>query len=333
MSESASPPQETLVTRASRRLRGGPYLQLVVLVAAWVIAVSVIDGLSSRSSIYSILILASFLGIAAAGQTLVIMIGGIDLSVPSVIGAANLFVALWSGEGWPIWLAFAAIVAVSGLLGALNGYLSQRFTLPPLIVTLATGAILLGFSLVATGGGNVNGGVPDWLSQFASPIGTVGPIPVPPVIVLWAVLALSMGYFLQFTAAGARLRAAGSSPVAARLGLVRVRRIWVLTFMVSAISSAVLGVILLGFGGSGQPGLGDPYLFTSLAAVLVGGTSLIGGQGSYTRTVIGALIITLLSTLLISFGLPLSVQQILTGVVIFAAVGLYGRESRLRDRV
>jgi ribose transport system permease protein len=105
------------------------------------------------------------------------------------------------------------------------------------------------------------------------------------------------------------------------------------TYAASAVSSAVLGVILLGFGGGGQPDVGDPYLFTSLAAVLVGGTSLLGGRGDYWRTILGTLVIVLLSIILVGLGLGDSAQQILTGVIIFAAVALYGRERRIRDRV
>jgi len=319
--------------RRWERLRRLPLLQIAVVLGIWLVILLLIPGVGQISSVYSILILAAFLGIAAAGQTIVVLIGGIDLSVPAVIGAANLLCALWTGQGWPFWLVTAAILVLAALVGAANGYLSERFALPPLVVTLATGSVAIGFALVATGGGNVVGAVPEWLTRFSSPTGSVGPIPVPPVLLLWAALIAVLTVVLLATRTGLRLYATGSSPRAARLAGVPVRGMWVGAFTASASSSALLGIVLLGFGGAGQPDIGDPYLFTSLAAVLIGGTSLLGGRGDYVRTVLGALIVQLLSILLVGFGLGAAVQQIVTGLVIFAAVFVYGRESRLRDRV
>ncbi|MGP3534872.1 ABC transporter permease [Microbacterium sp. RD1] len=324
---------DRVAVRLPRWARSLPLVQIGVVVAAWVATLVLIPGIGRVTGVYSLLILAAFLGIAAAGQTLVVLIGGIDLSVPAVIGASNLLCALWLGQGWPFWVVVAVIAVLSAGVGAANGYLSERFQLPPLVVTIAVGSIAIGLALVATGGGNVIGSLPDWLARFSSPLGTVGPIPLPPVLLLWALLIGGITVVLVWTRTGLRLYATGASARAARLARVPVRAVWVGTFVASACSSALLGIVLLGFGGAGQPDVGDPYLFTSLAAVLVGGTSLLGGRGDYLRTVLGALIIQLLSILLVGFGLGAAAQQMVTGVIIFAAVAVYGRESRVRDRV
>ncbi len=103
--------------------------------------------------------------------------------------------------------------------------------------------------------------------------------------------------------------------------------------MLSAVASALVGIVLVGFTGTGEAGVGDPYLFLGLAAVLVGGTSLVGARGDYWRTVLGALIMTLFTTLLIGHGAGEALQEILIGVLILLFVGVYGREQRVRDRV
>jgi ribose transport system permease protein len=103
--------------------------------------------------------------------------------------------------------------------------------------------------------------------------------------------------------------------------------------MVSAVAAAVVGIVLVGFTGQGEAGVGNQYLFLALAAVLVGGTSLVGARGDYWRTVLGALIMTLVTTLLIGHGAGEATQEVLTGILILLFVSLYGREKRLRDRV
>jgi ribose transport system permease protein len=319
---------------ALRRIgRSSPILQLLSVLVLLLACGITIAGFFSKSSVYTTLILASFLGIAAAGETLVILIGGIDLSVPSLISGANLVVTLLAGEHWPFALAVLFVIGCSVVVGAINGFVTHRFHAPPLIVTLATGAMVTGATLGWTKGGQVSGSPPAWLTRFSSPIGTTFGIPIPPVIVLWAVIAVMLGIVLHLSVSGRRLYATGANELAADLVGVRTERVWVGSFTVSAVASALVGIVLVGFTGQGEAGVGDPYLFLALAAVLVGGTSLVGARGDYSRTVLGALIMTLFTTILIGHGAGLALQEILTGVLILLFVGLYGREKRVRDRV
>ena len=225
------------------------------------------------------------------------------------------------------------VLVCAAAIGVINGFVTHRFRAPPLIVTLATGAIVTGLTLGWTRGGQVSGSPPGWLTSFSSPIGTTLGIPIPPVIVLWAVIAIVLGVVLHLTVSGRRLYATGANELAAELAGVRTERVWICSFMVSAVAAAVVGIVLVGFTGQGEAGVGNQYLFLALAAVLVGGTSLVGARGDYWRTVLGALIMTLVTTLLIGHGAGEATQEVLTGILILLFVSLYGREKRLRDRV
>jgi ribose transport system permease protein len=324
---------ETQDGRFARLLRGTPILQVTSVIVLLLAIGLTIDGFFSKSSLFTTLILASFLGIAAAGETLVILIGGIDLSVPALISGANLVTTLLLGKGWSFWLAILFVFSCAAIVGLINGFVTHRFKAPPLIVTLATGAIVTGLTLGWTQGGQVSGIPPNWLSRFSSPIGTVFGIGIPPVVILWAIIAIVFGLVLSWSVSGKRLYATGANERAAQLAGVKTERVWMASFAVSAMASALVGIVLIGFTGSGEAGVGDPYQFLSIAAVLVGGTSLIGARGDYWRTVLGALIMTLFTTLLVGHGADEAMQEILTGVLILLFVSVYGRDQRVRDRV
>jgi len=323
------------MTRASleRLVRTAPILQVAAVIALGIAAAVTIDGFLTLTSIYTTLVLAAFLGIAAAGQTTVILIGGIDLSVPALITGANLVSTSLTGKGWSFLSVCLFLLASAAVVGAINGYTTHRFRVPPLIVTLATGAIVTGATLGWTKGGQVSGHVPSWMGTFSSPIGTVFGVRLPPIVLLWAILALAISIVLHLSVAGRRIYATGANEHAAELAGVKTERVWIGAFVFSAISATVVGVLLAGFTGTGQAGIGDQYLFTSLAAVLIGGTSLVGARGDYWRTVLGALILTLITTLLVGHGADESTQEMIIGALILAFVGLYGRDQRVRDRV
>jgi ribose transport system permease protein len=331
-----SPPRPVRPAAApalARLVAGTPLLQAVALVALFAATALTIDGFVTRTSIYSALVLAAFLGIAAAGQTLVILIGGIDLSVPALISAANLVSPMLSARGWGFGLVILFVIGVGALVGAVNGYLVRRLGVSALIVTLASGAIVTGLALAWSKNGFAQGNVPAWVSSFSSPIGHTFGVAIPPVVVLWAALAIVLGVVLHRSVTGRHVYATGANQRAADLAGVRTLRVWVGSFALSGAAGAIVGLLLTGFVGSATVGIGDPYLFTSLAAVLVGGTSLVGARGDYWRTVLGALILTLITTMLVGHGAGVDTQEIIFGLLILLFVGLYGRDRRLRDRV
>lgn len=309
-----------------------PALQLVAIAVILLIGANALPGLLNPNGIRLMFVMAALTGLAALGQTLVIVIGGIDLSIASIIGAAGLAVSQFPSKfGIDFWPVFIGVILGAALLGAGIGYISHRFDLNPLIISLGAGAFALGVVFVLKGG-YFSGTAPSWLGKFMSPISTTFGLPIPPVVSLWIVIAIVMFVLFTWTATGRRLSAVGTNRRAADLALVKSRKMWVIVFMVSAVGSALVGTLLAGYSGSADLTQGNTYMFQSLAAVVVGGT-MMGGKGDYNRTITGALLITALNTVLIGLGFSSADQQILFGAIILASVILYGRERRLRDRI
>lgn len=308
-----------------------PLLQVAALAALYFAGAATVPGWTTRSTLSSMLVMAALLGLAGTGQTIVVLAGGIDFSVGAFITAGGVFITvLPSVDHWPVWaaIALAATVAVAG--GALNGVISYRFGVESLVVTLAVGSLLTG---VLTGwlSGAVTGTAPAWTSTAVSVIsGTFG-LPIPPVVVIWLLLAVAAGIILARTRAGRSIYLTGTNPVAARRALVRTGWTWTAGFVVSALVGTFTGVLLAGNGG-GNLTAGDPYLFQALTAVIVGGT-MFGGRGDYWRTVLGALILTVVTYLLDAHNYSTGVQEMVYGVLIMIVVAAYGREQRIRDRV
>lgn len=308
-----------------------PLLQVVALIVLYLIGAATVPGWTSHSTLMSMLAMAALLGIAGAGQTIVVLGGGIDFSVGAFITAGGVLVTvLPSVDGWPAWAAVVLALAVAVGGGALNGVVSARFAIEPLVVTLAVGALLSG---VLTGwvSGAVNGTPPTWTNSAVSVTTSTFGIPVPPIVSIWVVLMVIAGIVLARTRAGRSLYLNGTNPLAARRALVRGGWTWTAGFIVSAVLATFAGVLLAGEGG-GNLGAGDPYLFQALTAVIVGGT-MFGGRGDYWRTVIGALILTVVTYLLEAHNYSTGVQEMAYGVLIMIVVAAYGRERKIRDRV
>lgn len=331
------PPQpRTLAGRVWSRLvalqKDYPALQLFAIAIILFIGANALPGLLNPNGIKLMLVMAALTGLAALGQTLVIIVGGIDLSIASLIGAAGLAVSQLPAKfGIDFWPVFIGVIIGAALIGAGIGYISHRFDLNPLIISLGAGAFGLGVVFVVMGG-FFTGTAPAWLGKFMSPVSTTFGLPIPPVVTLWIIIAIVMFVLFNWTATGRRLSAVGTNRRAADLALVKSRKMWVIVFMISAVGSALVGTLLAGYSGSADLTQGNTYMFQSLAAVVVGGT-MMGGKGDYNRTVTGAILITALNTVLIGLGFSSADQQIMFGAVILLSVVMYGRERRIRDRI
>ncbi|GGL94820.1 ABC transporter permease [Nakamurella endophytica] len=326
---------EVGTARPARRVTGeqlSRYVPVALVPLLFLAGVVTIEGYASRSSVVSLLVLSSFLGLASMGQTLTVIVGGIDLSVPSVIGLANVLVTSLYGDGWSFWTACLLILGFAVLIGAVNAVASLVLKVNPIITTLGTGLIVLG-GVLSWGHASITGSVPQWLTDAVSVIGHTGPIPVPGVIVLWVVLAAGVVYLQRRTRLGREIYVTGSNPAAARLTHVRTTWVWIAVFIASAVSAAIVGVLFAGYSGAADANVGQPYLFQTITAVVVGGTSLLGGRGGYGRTLIGVLIISQLTTLLVGAGLGPSLQETMLGVLIIVLVSAYGREPGLATRI
>jgi len=318
----------------ARRIRRSPALpvSIALLGVIYLVGVLTIDGFGGSSTVRAVLLLATFLGLAAAGQTLVIIIGGIDLSIPFVVGAANVAVAQLYGNGMPFGLACLIALAGAAVFGAFNAVVSVRCRVHPLLVTLGSGTALLGLIQWWTKGLS-SGAVPGWLGDFVSIGADAGPLPFAPVVVLWIVVAALVIALMRVTVFGRSAYALGSAPRAAELALVRPLRVWTGAFALSAVLAAVAGILMLGFTGSAFAAVGQPYLFLSIGAVVIGGTAITGGVGGYGGTIVGALTLTLLTTVFVGLGLGDAVQQAVLGAVIIVLVAAYGREAHVRTRI
>ncbi|WP_159711833.1 ABC transporter permease, partial [Geminicoccus flavidas] len=264
-----------------------PVAALLLALAIHLIGMALIRGFGTMFGIRAMLVLATLLAIAAIGQTLVIIIGGIDLSIPFVIGFANVTAAQLYGDGVPFAVVLPLVLVVAMAIGAFNGMVSASLAIHPLIVTLGTGTALQGAVQLWTAG-FPTGAAPSYVTSFVSIGGSIGPIPVPWLIPAFLVLAALVILALGRTVYGRRLYALGSNPRAARLALVDPVRTWTITFALSAGFAALTGVLLLGFSGAAYARVGEPYLFQTIAAVVIGGTTLIGGRGGYLGTIAGA---------------------------------------------
>jgi ribose transport system permease protein len=330
LSGSGLAPARALLARLGRET---PLAQVGVLVAMFAFGALTLDGFSSLLSVKSMLLLASFLGLTALGQTVLVLMGHLDLSVPGFIGFGNVLTAILFGQDhWSFLATVLVIIAGSMLMGSISGLICHFLKVQSIVVTLGMNFVMLGIIGVLAENG-ITGSGPAWLTRFATVSSTTFGIGIPPLVVFWIVVAVAAAIVLRRTVAGRRIYLTGSNPRAAELALVRTGRLVVAGFVLSAVSAAVTGILLMGFSGSGNVDIGTPYLFTSLTAVIVGGTSIVGARGDYWRTVIGAIMLTVVNTVLLAKGYSNAEQQILFGMILLVAVLAYGREPRLRDRV
>jgi ribose transport system permease protein len=312
-------------------------VSLNVLLLTVILGIVTIPGFWSLLTLRSLLLLASFLGIASIGQTVCALLGGLDLSIPFVIGAADLGTLWLLNHHVPQWQALLLVAAVCVASGALGGLISYRLRGQSVVVTLGVGYVLLGVAQLVIShnsqtGESVFGTVPKWLVSATSvSSGFLGN--TPPAAVVWLALTALVAFALRRTWLGRGIYALGGNRVAAGRLLVPERRIWILVFAQSALTAATTGVLLLGFSAGAVADAGDPYPFTTVAAVVIGGTSLLGGHGGIGYTVVGVCILTVINMLLIGWGFNAPAQQVIIGLLIVPVVAMYGRAPHPRMRV
>jgi ribose transport system permease protein len=316
------------------RLNRSAFIGVSVLLGLFIVGAATIDGFASGANIKSMLLFASFLGLACIGQTLVALLGGLDLSIPFMIGSSNVGLLYLISLGIYPWLACIVLLVLGAAVGFINGVLSFGLQGQALIVTLGTGFAISGITqIVTTSTTNLLGAVPAWLVSIATMNGTTFGLKIPAVIPIWVLISLGLVLGLKNTKYGRNLYALGGSRVAASRLSISERSYWVGAYMVSGFGSALAGALLLGWSGGGFIGVGDQYLFLTLAAVVVGGTSLLGGWGGYGFTVIGVLVLQVLTSFLVGLGLSYQAQQFVFGLLILPMVSIYGRSPHIRTQI
>lgn len=292
------------------------------LVVFMVVLVSLLrPGFGSLTHLRSLAIEASVIGIVALGQTLVIITGGIDLSIPWVLNSAAILMTVFTqGENERMIWAIPVVLLLAGLIGLTNGLAIAYLNIPPVIMTLAMNGILLGIMAgVASGGlriGYERGAPPPVILGLArSPI-----LGLPAVVWIWVGFSIIATLILSFGVLGRRLYAVGNNASASHFSGINVQAVRVTVYVLSALMSAIAGMILAGKFGRAYLGMGEAFLFGSVAAVVIGGASILGGRGHYLGTIAGALILTVLTALLPIFKLPAAAQNIIYGLVVLITV-------------
>jgi ribose/xylose/arabinose/galactoside ABC-type transport system permease subunit len=308
----------------TRLARISPIWLAVVLL--YIIAGLVSPAMLSGAQILNVLQVAAFLGLVATGQTLALLVGGIDLSVGGIVTLTNIVsTSLMLGDNGNIPLAVAVCLGLGILIGFVNGLLVALLGVAPLIATLAMNSMLFGAALVYTGG------APHGSAAAAFKlIGQGRLLGLPASAVSWIVVAAVVAFALRRTTLGRWIYAVGANPEAARLMGVPVAATLVLAYVLSAVLAVLGGFLITSYIGNPSLGIGDQFLLSSVAAVVVGGTALTGGIGSAVATIGGALFMTELVSFTNIARVATGTQYIVQGVLIALSVVVYRALDRKR---
>ncbi|HEY0857915.1 MAG TPA: ABC transporter permease [Albitalea sp.] len=331
MAEAATAPKRPSALLDGLRRRVDP---AIVSAFACIVVLLLIGSLYSSSFLSPEYLLqqlkvASFLGVIATGMMIVILLGQIDLSVPWVVAVGAMMATAATGWG-PAGQALAIPVGVAcGVaIGLVNGAGVAFLRLPSMIVTLAVNAIAQGLMVVHTGGFSPQDASSPVMRFIATGHSVFG---IPNALLVWAAVGAAAVFLLTRTTFGRVVYAIGNRERAAYLSGARTRAVVVAAFAISGGLSAFGGVLLAGYASKAAQAMGDPYLLPAIAAVVLGGTSILGGRGHYLGTVAGVILITLLQSILSVMQIAETGRQIIYGVVIVAMLLVYGRGRRHSD--
>ncbi len=280
----------------------------------------------------NILRLSVFLGVIAAGQTLVIISGseGIDLSAGSVVTLTAILTYVYvAGANEKVLVALLISLVVGALIGLLNGAGITFLKISPFVMTLGMSGVVTG-AVIILNHGNVQGKVAPIMTRLIARPLSPG-LPIPNALLIWLIFGILMWLLLERTTFGKHLFAIGVNRVTAKLSGVNVTGMNLATYSLAGALAGFGGFLLVGNTGVVLIQLGQPYLFPSIAAVAVGGTLLSGGKGSYWGTMAGAIVLTLITSLLTTMQMPDSVRRMVLGATLLVLISIYGRQRALRQ--
>ncbi len=275
--------------------------------------------------------IAAFLGTVAAGMMVVILLGHIDLSVPWTI-AASAMIATAVGGPWAIPVGLGVGLAV----GLINGIGVAFLRVPSMIFTLGVNAVLRGLMVMLTGGFAPQSSatpIMSWLANgepLSVPIGGGHTWGIANAVLMWALLSAALVFMLTRTPFGRYIYAAGNREAAAYLSGINTRLVLIGSFVICSLCASMAGLLIAGYTSKAFQAMGDAYLLPAIAAVVVGGTNILGGQGKYSGTVVGTILIVLLQSVLSVMQMPEAGRQIIYGVVIISMLLVYGRSKAIR---
>ena len=294
----------------------------IILVAAWLS-----PGFMQPVNFFNVLRQASVVGITAVGVTLVMITGGVDLSVGAVISLASVLAAtLMAGEAANIPVAVAAALLMGLTVGFANGLLVARWKLPAFILTLGMATVVLGFAQLYTGGTAAGIVAPEFRQVLNARIG-----PLPVLVVVFGLVVMGGLLIQNRTTLGRRLYLVGANPAAARLAGTPVQRTLVAAYVLSGLAAAIAGLALLARSGVSSTFAGQGFEFDALAAVILGGTTFEGGRGGIGGTLAGVLILATTFSLVSILGLDFNMELIVKGGIIFGVAALHVVSQRREE--
>jgi ribose transport system permease protein len=262
----------------------------------------------------------SFLGIVAAGLMIVILLGHIDLSVPWTLAAAAMMATAVGGP-WAIPTGIGIGLAV----GIVNGLGVAYLRVPSMIFTLGMNAVMRGLMVAHTGGFAPQTAATE-LMQYLAVARVLG---IPVALLVWIAVSVLVVVILTRTTLGRAIYAIGNRERAAYLSGINTNAVILAAFALSGAAAGLAGVLLAGYSTKAYQGMGDAYLLPAIAAVVIGGTNILGGRGRYLGTLVGVILIVLLNSVLSIMQMPEAGRQIIYGVVIVTMLLVYGRGSRV----
>lgn len=296
---------------------------IIVILVVGTAYTLIVDGtMTLLSPTYLILQLkvASFLGIVAAGMMIVVLMGHIDLSVPWTIAASAMLATAWGGP-----FAIPLGLGVGLAIGLFNGIGVAYLRVPSMIFTLGVNVMLRGFMVMLTGGFSPSS-VPT-PAMLALAKGDIFGIPNP--VIVWVLVSLGIAFMLTRTPFGRYIYSIGNSEAAVYLSGINSRLVLVGSFALCSTLCALSGILIAGYSSKAFQAMGDPYLLPSIAAVVLGGTHILGGTGRYAGTVVGVVLIVLLQSVLSIMQMEEAYRQIIYGAVIVIMLLIYGRGNKI----
>ncbi len=311
-----------------RRLLGdNPAIVLTLVFVALFLSTDIVNRVQEGEAFLTLkqvsttFLFAAVLGLIAAGQTLVMLTGGVDLSVATTATAGAFMISRFGTHG-----STAAIVLALGVglgIGLVNGIGVAVFRVNALIMTLGVSTITLGL-LTVQAQKQFTSLVPEFVVTLGSKRFLTY---IPYDLLVWVPIAALIILGLRYSGIGRMIYAVGDNPVASRLAGVRVWQVLLVVYALCGLLSAAAGILLVGFNNAADLGIGAPFLLPSVAAVVIGGTSIFGGLGGYAGTILGALILTVLDSMLTILNASQAERQIIYGLIVLSLAAIYARAT------
>jgi ribose transport system permease protein len=315
---------ENPVRRMMRRVPASA-VPLLIFLVLFLVGGLIRPNLLSIESLIGTATFAIILAFASFGQTIAVIQGGIDLSVPNTIAFSALSFLTWAGTIGPIGALFAAILS-GAIIGTFNGVIVAKLGLTPIVTTIAMNGFLFGVVLLTFKNSELTV-IPEFLTALTAEKIDIFGLKVAAVLPVGLVLMVLLQLLLSYTGWGRSLFIVGSAAQTARLAGLPVDRIRITGYALSGALAALAGVVIVGFYAQASATMGASYLLGSVAAVVVGGASIFGGRGSMVGTLGGALVLGQVATLVAVANLGSNIQQLIYGVIVLIVIALYARRT------